>query len=944
MSDERLAELFAEAWELPTAERATFLDAACGDDASLRAEVTSLLAASERAPEVFAPPDPTRLLALLDEDEADVPTHAGPFRVIRELGRGGMGTVYLGEREGSDFAQRVAIKVVRRGIRSEELVARFLRERRILATLEHPSVARLVDGGVLDDGRPWLAMEHVDGEPLIAWCDKRRLGVDERLRVFERVGRAVEFAHGRLVAHLDLKPSNVLVTDDGTVKLLDFGIAKLLDEPGGSGAHAGGGVTAEDVTRTGGRPLTPRYAAPEQWRGEPVSVATDVYALGVLLGELLTGRAPSDGRDPGAPALPPSQLVARDGAAGGAALRDRDPVRLARRLRGDLDAIVLRALAPHPSDRYASAGGLVDDLGRHLAGQPITARPGSRSYRLGRFVRRHRLGVGLATLAAAALVIGTSLALWQAHEAGHERDRARREAARAASARDFLIDLLEGANPAIARGKDLTASEILESGLDRIDAALGTDPEGQVELLTVLGTTFQRLGRYARAGEVFERALAVRPSRDPLATARLLARLGETRSVEGRIAEAEPLLRHALLIRRTELPADHRDVASSMDALAVFLHYQGRLDEAEPLYREALAIRLGKLGLHHDDTLATTQNLANLEYQRGHHAIAQQLHREVFVIRIAKHGERHPEIARSLSSLALVTNALGEYAAAIALYRRGLAIDAEVLGEDHPDVATRRNNLAGVLRSLGELAEAEVLFRRVLASDQASLGDAHPYVAMTLDNLAAVLIERGELGEARVTLDRAEVILRASGRQRGATWANHRQHRATLLLAEGDLDAALVAIEEAIAEYATAKVDPMRLAGARRRRGTIQARRGARDLAEQDLRGALAAQRTFWPAGHPEIANTLIELGWLWVDTASTSDAVALFEEAAEIRNRSYPITSWRRAEAELLWHACREVRSAGDEHATLLASVIAALGDAHPYVLRIRRLADRQK
>ncbi|MGH7528613.1 MAG: serine/threonine-protein kinase, partial [Gemmatimonadales bacterium] len=511
---QRLALIFDDVLELAPEARAAYLDHACAGDAALRAEIDALLAADAGSgdfPEAAEAYFPSLMGAAADAAQPPAGglaagTVIGPYRVVRELAQGGMGAVYLAERADGQFEQRVALKLIRAGLDSVEVQRRFLAERQILARLNHPNIAKLLDGGIAAEGRPWFAMELVDGSPLLAWCDERKLGLTERLRIFEAVCDAVRYAHQNLVVHRDLKPSNILVTTDGRVKLLDFGIAKVLE--GGAEGQRGSGADVAPLTRTELRILTPEYAAPEQVRGEPVTTATDVYALGAVLYELLAGQrvhrfdrhTPAEiervvcETDP----EPPSAAAMQDVAA--SAARRTEPRRLRRLLRGDLDTIVLKALQKDPARRYPSAEALLDDLRRFESGLPIKARPESRTYRLGKFVRRHGVGVAAGTALFLALLAGLGGTLWQARAAA-------REASRAVAVKDFLVGLFQESDPAQARGRNITADELLARGIQRLDTALTRDPALQSELLGELGKIHRELGLFERADSLLERSV-----------------------------------------------------------------------------------------------------------------------------------------------------------------------------------------------------------------------------------------------------------------------------------------------------------------------------------------------------------------------------------------------------------------------------------------------------
>jgi serine/threonine protein kinase/Tfp pilus assembly protein PilF len=691
----------------------------------------------------------------------------GSYAVVKEIGRGGMGAVYLAERADGQFQQTVALKVLKPGMETEEVLRRFAQERQILASLQHASIARLYDGGVTDDGRPYLVMEHVLGLPIDAFCDQRQLPVEERLELFVKVGEAVQQAHRGLVVHRDLKPTNILVTASSEVKLLDFGIAKLIDP--------GAGLETVSATRTTARVMTPEYASPEQVRGEAVTTASDIYQLGLLLYELLTGLRARRLRDrslaeleravsntlPTSPSAALRAGVAVDDAGNGAwspvtagRLRRTSPERLRKRLRGDLDMIVLKALRQEPERRYATVERMVEDVRRHLAGLPIRARPDTLAYRTGKFVRRH--GRGVAAAGVAALVI-VALVSFYTFRLAAERDRARREADKAARVSELLTSLFTGADPYGDREKgEPTLRGLLDAGVERTRQELAGQPETQAELFTVLGRVYERLGLHDKARPLLEDALAIgRRSAGAGRLAQSLNDLGVLRRNQGDWRGAAALLDEALAMRRRLFGNEHQDVAVTLVELARVYDDQGSSERAETLHREALAIRRKVLGGEHRETATSLNDLGVLLWERGDLEGAEPLLRQSHAINKKALGPEHANVASNLGNLALLLEDKGEHAAAEALFREALALDRRTLGEKHPSTVIVLNNLAHPLREQGKYAEATASLEEALRITRSTLGHEHPRVATFLANLARVHLARRRPSAAEPLLRQA---------------------------------------------------------------------------------------------------------------------------------------------------------------------------------------------
>ncbi len=735
------------ALEVGPARRAAWLADRCGDDAELRDAVERLASEYDDAQRVLpsgAPGAVDALVRLAEAEAAPEGARVGPYRIVGEAGRGGMGVVYLAERDDDQYRKRVALKLLRRGMDDPHLVRRFLEERQILATLDHPHIARLLDGGVTGDRLPWFAMEYVEGQPIDRWCDGHGLPVDDRIRLFLAVCDAVQYAHRNLIVHRDLKPSNVLVGADGGVKLLDFGIAKLL---------ADGDATEATLTQIGRRALTPEYASPEQIRGEPVTVASDVYSLGVMLYVLLSGRGPyrvasRREREVERAVLeeavdPPSLTASSD--------------RLRRRLRGDLDMIVLTALRKEPERRYHSVEALAADLRRHLDGLPVLAQPDRWSYRAGKFLRRHRGGVALAAgLALLLSAFGGALAVQSARTAA-ERDRAEQVS-------EFVAGLLRSPDPFRGQGAGVTVRQVLDSAVVRIRSELGAQPDVQSDLLAVIGRSYEGLGLYDEAGRTLDSAMALRLragddggalAEDRAMRAFLIAEQNGSRPL------GDSLARAALRTGRRVLAHDDPALGSLIALAAPSLGLSGHLAEAESLLVEAVDILRGS---PHTDPLELARALRLLGRQRmmrNDRAAADTLYTEALRLSRDRLGADHPDVGELSADLGEVLRLEGKPGAERYL-REGIAVEQRAAGADHPEVMINVMHLADLLASRGELAPAESLYREAIARGTRLNPAGHRLTGEALLGLGQLELLRGDSARAEAaiqeSLDIAERI------------------------------------------------------------------------------------------------------------------------------------------------------------------------------------------
>ncbi len=742
----RLDELFFRAAELSGEERRAFLDEECGGQPELRAELESLLSADEDALDFLEDPVAVSRIPGLDlsaEPERELAgLELGPWRLCEEIGAGGMGKVYRAERSDSQFDKDVAIKLLRPGLDTDELLPRFRSERQVLAQLEHPNIARLLDGGVTESGQPYIVMEYVEGAPIHRHAETRHLSIDQRLDLFLDVCSAVSYAHQKLIVHRDLKPGNILVDEAGRVKLLDFGIAKVIEHQDPD----------ELSTQTGLAMMTPTYASPEQIRGEPVSTATDVYSLGVVLYELLTGERPYkiDGCSPAEverillerePTRP--SLAVQDVSSSKSPRLPGDRGDWSRRLSGDLDNIVSMALRKEPERRYPTVEHLAADIRRHLDGYPVEARPSTARYRAGKFVSRNRVAVlaagALALTLSAAAVVSTMLFI----RTQRAKDEAERQRATAQEVTRHLRGVLEGADPHKSRDKDLMVREMLDDASAQINELEGA---AAASLHLTVGTAYKNVAEFAKARSHLTAAVDLF-RRDPESKVQLVEAMRGLGNIEVELEETETAnetLENALRICRELEGEDHGEEGRVARSLAVLRRKQGRYEESESLHRLAVELSEASGGKVSLDRMGALNDLAMLLVQQGRYEEALRSSEDALRLSRELTGERSFETAQILQNVGWAKNQLPGESDSVELIAQAIEIYVELFPEDHPRLTSAWVNYGIALNKVGRTDEAIEIMERQVELTKARFGEDNRDVATHVANLGFLLGERGD--------------------------------------------------------------------------------------------------------------------------------------------------------------------------------------------------------
>jgi serine/threonine-protein kinase len=705
---EKIEMLCYEAERLEQPERDTYLNNTCGKDTELLADVKSLLDQSDR-PWLQQPLVQVKSSLVFSREDALGDQTIGPYRIIRTIASGGMGRVYLAVRDDDQFERFVALKVIRKGLLSDEILNRFYEERQILASLNHPNIARLFDGGSTEDGTPWFAMEYIEGQPITDYCRLHNLSLDEKIELFLTVCSAVQYAHQNLVIHRDLKPANILVTPNGTPKLLDFGIAKLVDLEQKAGE-----------TQYQHRVMTPEYASPEQVRNESISTINDVYALGVLLYELLTDQLPY-------------KFEKRTHAAIERTICNTIPklpsaVSGDKTLKGDLDSVIMKTLRKDPSERYSSVEQFANDLERYEKALPILAQKHSLRYRAGKFLSRHKLGATVTSAVTLLILTFTIITFIQSKTIEERAIEAERQRDRAEQVSRFLTELFASADPSEAQNKSLTAVKLLHRGADRVETELSDQPRQQSDLYLVISDVYESLGLFDEGLDLAEKAYALQKELfdgNHPEIARSLNAMGWLYRQKGEYEKADSLITAGLSMRRQLYGSDHLDVARSLNDLAVLKQSRGDYAATDTLLQQAISIRKSVNGEQHESVAVALSNYAALKYIRGDLPAAETQMRAALKIFESTVDPNDMRTANVMTNLGAILTARKRVDEAVPHYREALQIRLQLLGEEHPDVASSYAHLGNLLRAQQKYKEAEPMLLKALELRTKLLGEEH---------------------------------------------------------------------------------------------------------------------------------------------------------------------------------------------------------------------------
>lgn len=760
---QKIGIIFEEALKLAEPERTEFLWDACGGDSEMLSEVRSLIDADTNVPSV---------LKGQASDAINIPsrkkyegTIIGNYKIINQIAEGGMGSVFLAERADGHFEQKVALKLIKPGMNSGEIIKRFQFERQILAGLQHNNIARLLDGGLTEDGLPYFTMEYVEGDNIDEYCDKNNLSINERLKLFEKVCNAIQYAHQNLVIHRDLKPSNIIIKQDGTVKLLDFGIAKVFTEDDS--------IEQSALTRTGLFVMTPEYASPEQIRGGAITTSTDIYSLGLILYQLITGEKAYEIKTKSPlelekvichtePAKPSSVIKS---------LQEKDKIKaekisrahktgfdkLIKTLSGDLDNICLMALRKEPERRYSSAEQFQQDIENYLEGRPVTARQNTIYYRTNKFIIRYKIAV---ISAVSIFIIGALLTTFYFLQLKKERDKAQIEAQKAEQVSEFLKNIFKLSDPYEARGETITARELLDKGAQKINQELSGQPDVKATMLSLIGKVYFNLGLFNKSDTLLSEALEIRTklNNNRMEEAKSLTNLGQLYTYKGEYSKADSLLTKALNIYKINSMAEDTNYAWILGDLAWVYKSKGNYNKSELYYKKSLEILKNK-GSNKEYLLTMMNNFALELHEEGKYDEAEKMFEETLRLQKKIYGNKpHPEISTTTYNLAELLRDRGKYDEAEQMFKTSLAMDTKLSGPENPDVAYSLQGLASVYKIKGNFNEAKKLFIKVLNMRKKFLGDNHPGVAYAISNIGLLYNAEEKFDSSKKYYERALLL------------------------------------------------------------------------------------------------------------------------------------------------------------------------------------------
>ncbi|MFX0200511.1 MAG: tetratricopeptide repeat protein [Candidatus Hodarchaeota archaeon] len=824
------------------------------------------------------------------------------YKLLEELGSGGMGVVYKAEQI-KPVKRSVALKIIKLGMDTRQVVARFETERQALAIMDHPNIAKVFDGGSTETGRPYFVMELVRGIPLTDYCDKHKLTTKERLELFLLVCQAVQHAHQKGVIHRDLKPSNILVVvqeDKPIPKIIDFGIAKATE-------HS---LTERTLYTEQGQLIgTPEYMSPEQaeMSGLDVDTRTDIYSLGVILYELLVGVLPFDPKSLREAGFSEIQRIIRetdppkastrlsclgDTQTSIAEQRKTDPNSLKKELKGDLDWITVKAMAKDRIQRYASASELAADIGRYMRHEPVTAGRPSATYRIRKYIKRHKVGVAAAALIVIAIMVGitgTTIGLLKAKKA---EKKAVEEAETAQQVSDFLVNLFEVSDPSEARGNTITAREILDQGAKKIEVELAEQPVIQARLMKTIGSVFHNLGLYKEAKLLLERALKIRKQvlgSEAPEVADGLEDLGNILNSLGEFEESQKFHEYALELREKIFGPEHSKVAGSLNNLANLFQDVGDYETAKPLYERVIDIWEKTEGPESTDLAAALNNFGLLLYETGNYEEARRMYERSLLIKEKILGEVHPDITDTLHNMGMLLADIGERQEARKYFERVISIDEKIFGPEHPHLANTLRSLGILFAQDGEFEQAHPIFERVIEIDKKAFGEEHARVGSDFANLGLLNSEMGNFVEARLLLEKGAMIKERTLGADHPLVANDKSNLAELYVKLGDFEKALPLYERALAiRKKTPGAEHPIVAITLDELGHVLTKMGRSEKAEPLFEQALAIQEKALDPDHSDIAITLNNYAELLCEKKDYERAQSMLERALKINEKAF--------------------------------------------------------